>query len=257
MTELEQALFRLGGDIAFPEAPDVAASVARRVAEPGRRGFRLRERRALAVAVAVVVLAVGAALAVPPARTAILDFFGLRGASVQRVETIPKVPSSSAIALELGRPVPVVGGRPRVKFPSLLLPRDLGSPDAAYYSAAVAGGKISLVYKPGDGVPRSPYTGVGILITEFRGDLEPDFIAKFADPSTSIERLSVDGHTAIWLEDGPHAVIFRTGDGAFQEDAIRLAGNTLLVQHGMVLVRIEGALGRERALAIAESLEAG
>ena len=39
------------------------------------------------------------------------------------------------------------------------------------------------------------------------------------------------------------------------EDMGRLAGNTLLVEHGTKLVRIEGEIDRERAIEIAESLE--
>ena len=39
------------------------------------------------------------------------------------------------------------------------------------------------------------------------------------------------------------------------EDRGRLAGNTLLLDRGDVLVRIEGRLDRERALEIAESLQ--
>jgi hypothetical protein len=255
MTELEQALVRLGADLAFPETPDVAASVRRRLGErPRRRALRMPERRTLAVAFALLALAVGVAMAVPPARAAILEFFHLRGATVQRVETLPRVPNRIATALELGSPVPVVDGRPRVKFPDLLVPDSLGPPDAAYYSGAVPGGKVSLVYRAREGLPASTFTGVGVLVTEFYGDLAPDLVKKVADQATRFEELTVRGHRAFWLEGGPHVVIFRTEQGGFGEDEARLAGNTLLVEHGRVLVRIEGNLDRERAVAIAESL---
>jgi hypothetical protein len=255
VTELEQALVRLGAEIAFPETPDMAGAVRRRLVEspPGRR-FRLPERRILALAAAVLAVAVGAAMAVPPARTAILEFFHLRGATVQRVETLPKVRDHLAISLELGNRVPVVDGRPRVKFPYLLVPDALGTPDAAYYSDAVPGGKVSLLYKPTAGLPASRFTGVGALVTEFRGDLAPDLVKKVADQATRFEQLTVAGHRAFWLEGGPHVVVFRTPNGGFGDDEARLAGNTLLVQHGRVLVRIEGNMSRDRAVAIAESL---
>jgi hypothetical protein len=257
MTELEQALTRLGEGIAFPETPDVAAAVRAQIAaRPAPRRLRMPERRTLAVVLVAVLVAVGAAFAVPPARTAILEFFGLRGATVRKVETLPKVSVSIATRLELGRPLPVVEGRPRVKFASLLLPRALGEPDAAYYSTAVPGGKVSLVYEPSNGIPRSRFTGVGVLVTEFDGALEPEFIDKLADQATSIEQLSVNGNRAIWLEGGPHVVLFKNRNGGFGEDVARLAGNTLLVQHGSVLVRIEGAFDRDRAAAIAASLAA-
>ena len=99
MTELERALVLLGDELAFPPAPDVSVRVLARVAEAPPR----RRRRALVLVVAALAVAIGAAFAVPQARTAILDFFGLRGATVQRVETLPVVPPRTAQALDLGQ----------------------------------------------------------------------------------------------------------------------------------------------------------
>jgi hypothetical protein len=259
MTELERALVRLGGDLVFPETPDVFTAVRGRLEQaPARR--RTPSRRALVVAFVALAVAVGAAMAVPAARTAILELFGLRGATVTRVETLPRVetrpeaPAPTAAELELGSPVPVVDGLVRVNWPHLLVPETLGPPDAAYYSSVLRDGKVSLVYEPGAGVPRSRFTGVGILITEFRGDVEPAYLDKLADAGTSIQRLRIGRDPAIWLEGGPHYVAFRTPDGGFAEDVARLAGDTLLVQRGRLLVRIEGELERDRAVEIARSL---
>ena len=130
MTELERALVRLGDGLAFPEAPDVSERVLARLAaaEPARPR---RRRRALVIALAVLVVAVAAAMAVPQARTAILEFFRLRGATVQRVESLPRVPeidAATARVLELGRAVPVEDGRPLVKLDTVLVPTALGPP---------------------------------------------------------------------------------------------------------------------------------
>jgi hypothetical protein len=259
MTELERSLRRLGEAVAFPEAPDVSEAVQRRLADlrPERRRPR---RRTLVLAFAAAALAIGAAMAVPPARTAILEFFGLRGATVQRVETLPTVPSrpdspDPAPGLLLGEPLPVQGGRPWVKSPNVLVPTALGKPDAAYAAEEDYGLRLTLVYGPGEGVPRSQYTGVGILVTEFDGAIDTQFLDKMVAGGTSVEQLTVGGNRALWLEGGPHFVVFRTAAGDIGEDVGRLAGNTLLVEQEGLLVRIEGQIDRERAIEIAESLE--
>ena len=252
MSELDQALVRLGSEIEFPETPDVAAAVRRRLAG-GRRRRPLG--RTLTLAFALIAVLVGAVLAVPPARSAILEWLGLRGATVEKVETLPELPGRVPPSLELGRPVPIEDGRPRVEFPSLLVPAALGAPDAAYYSSVVPGGKVSLVYEPRDDLPRSRFTGVGLLVTQFSGRASPEFVSKLVDQGVSVERIDVEGRPGLWIEGGPHALLFRGPEGRILEDAARLAGNTLLLQHGSLLVRLEGELTRERALEIAASLD--
>jgi hypothetical protein len=251
MSELERSLRLLGDAVAFPEAPDVSEAVQRRLGglRPERRRPR---RRTLVLAFAVVALAIGAAMAVPPARTAILEFFGLRGATVQRVDSLPTVTQPDSpdpgSQLLLGEPLPVEDER-------LLVPAALGRPDAAYAAEEDYGLRLTLVYGPGDGVPRSQYTGVGILVTEFDGAIDTRYLDKMVDADTSVEQLTVGGNRALWLEGGPHFVVFRTESGEIGEDVGRLAGNTLLIEHEGMLVRIEGQIDRAQAIEIAESLE--
>jgi hypothetical protein len=252
MTELERALVRLGGELAFPETPDLSQRVLARLAPEPRPALGLAGRRTLVLVFAVLALALGAAMAVPQARTAILEFFRLRGATVERVETLPRVPPSSEEALDLGRPVATE--RLDVAIPEALVPGALGSPDAAYVSAEAYGRRLTLVYEAGDGVPESPYTGVGILVSEFVGESDPAFIDKLVAAGATVERVQVDEHPALWIEGGPHVVFLRRDDGVF-EDRGRLAGNTLLVDREDLLVRIEGEISRERAIEIAQSLE--
>jgi hypothetical protein len=253
VTELERALASLGGELAFPETPDVSERVLGRLgAAPSSR--RRVSRRALVLAFAVLAVALGAAMAVPEARTAILEFFRLRGATVQRVETLPRVPPATEATLDLGRPLP--GARTDVKIPEVLIPEALGPPDAAYAAEEDYGLRLTLVYEPGPGVPESPYTGVGLLVSEFVGEGATRYVEKLADAGTRIERLQVGAYPALWLEGGPHFVFFDK-EGRVFEDEGRLAGNTLLVERNDVLVRIEGEISMERAVEIAESLELG
>jgi hypothetical protein len=254
LTELEHALVRLGSELDFPETPDVASAVRRRLDRPQRRSrLRLPETRTLAVAFAVLLAVAGAVLAVPPARSAILDFLGLRGATIERVETLPELPAGAG-RLDLGRPVSLEEAQESAEF-DVLVPGLLGEPANVFYSASVPGGRISLIYRPGDDVPASRYTGVGLLVTEFRGDLTPDLVGKLVDGGARVEPVTVGGQPGFWIEGGPHFFFYRDPRGDIAEDTMRLAGNTLLFERGTTLVRLEGSreLPRDRALAIAES----
>ena len=71
---------------------------------------------------------------------------------------------------------------------------------------------------------------------------------------TRVEMLDVDGHRALWLEGGPHAVLFLRPDGNIGNDLGWLAGNTLLVENDGVTVRIEAQLDRRDAVELARSL---
>ena len=68
MTELERALVQLGRELDLPTEPDLRSRVRERIER------RPRYRRALVPALALLV-ALGIALAVPDARSAILRFF--------------------------------------------------------------------------------------------------------------------------------------------------------------------------------------
>ena len=104
MPELELALVELGRSIDFPPTPDLTSRVRERIAteHPPRRSF-LPARRTLVIALALLAVAVGALMAVPGTRAAILEFFGVRGVAIERVETLPTVPT--AVDLNLGEPV--------------------------------------------------------------------------------------------------------------------------------------------------------
>lgn len=96
--ELETRLTALARDIEWPIAPALVLPAVPRAS--GR--FRLApRRRTMALVLAAAVLALGVALAVPGARSAILDWLQLGAVRIERVETsgtVPEVRSTPASA---------------------------------------------------------------------------------------------------------------------------------------------------------------
>jgi hypothetical protein len=189
----------------------------------------------LAIALAALLLLVGAAMAVPPSRDAILRVLGLRGVSIMRVPHLKPVPAGAA-RLGLGRPVAIVDARRAVGFTALLPPWAT----TAYVAHDVPGGRISVLLG-------------GVLITEFRGRAQP-FVFKLLGPGTTESVTRVNGTQGVYLSGAPHEVLFQAANGTVRSDRIRMAGNVLIWQQGPIIVRIEGTRTRGQALALARSL---
>ena len=254
MVDLERDLQLLRRDVVVPDTPDIADEVVRRMAAraPAAKRARLSPRAALALAVlAALVLAAGAVAAIPDARHAVLRALGLEGVTVERVATQPHAPV--AHTLRIGQPVSLERAAREVSFRPLV-PRAVGNPDRVAVSFEAAGGELSLVYAPGRGLPRSRFTGVGLLVGELRGDLNPDLLKKAVGPGGRIRTLAIHGHRAIWIAGAPHELFYANAHGGAGVTKARLAGNVLLVQRGNVLVRIEGEMKLKEARRIAGSL---
>ena len=175
-----------------------------------------------------------------------LEFFGLQGATVERRERLPAAPELEPLRLgqrtTLEQATSVLGFTP-------LVPADPGAPDGVYVRRDIPGGELSLAYSPRPGLPEARTTGLGLLVTEFRGDLVPELIGKLAGGATAIESLTLDGERAVWIEGGEHFFFYRRPDGQTSERDLRLAANVLLLEQGDTLVRLEGAFGFDRAKA--------
>jgi hypothetical protein len=253
MPELERALSRLGEQLEWPPTPDLAEAVTERLAKkPTRRRFLVPMRRSLAIALAgLLVLAGSVFAAVPSVRDAVLDFLGLQGATVERRETLPSAPPTQP--LDLGTRTTLAQAGERLGF-TPLVPAELGAPDGVFVRDAPPVRELSLTYRPQDDLPRARTTTLGLLVTEFRADIAPEYIQKVVGPGTTAERLEVDGERAIWIEGGPHFFFYRGPDGDWVETENRLAQNVLLLEHGNLLIRLEGAFDRDRAIELARSL---
>jgi hypothetical protein len=227
MTELELALVELGRSLELPPTPDLAARVAARIA-PRRR---LPVRR-VALALAAIAVAVGIAFAVPPARSAILRFFGFGAVRIERVQTLPAA-QERPLGADLGPTVSPAQAREALHG-RLLLPA--GGEHATLHLAP--GGVVSLLLRS---------HGRLVLLSELPFAGEPA-LKKVAGEATRIEPAEVDGKPALWLTGAPHLYIF---PGAPQ----RLAGNVLIWQRQGITLRLEGRLTEAQALELAQSVK--
>lgn len=231
MSELELRLADLREAVAFPPTPAFELRP-----EPSRAARRWRP---LTVALAAaLVLAAGALALSPGARSAFLELFRLRGATVSRVDRLPEVELIQRAEL-LGERVSRGEAERRVGFRLL----DLGEPDSIHVRA---GGIATLVYGDLD-EPR-------LVLSEARGGIFEGFIQKSAGSGTEIERVSVDGLPGLFVSGEEHFVMYRNADGEIDDERSFLAGTTLLWTRGELLLRLEADVDRETALELARSL---
>jgi hypothetical protein len=214
-------------------------------------------RRVAVAALALIVLAAGVVVATPGAREAVARRLGIPGVAIHLGEpapttTAPAPPGGTGAGLDLGRRVTLEQARGAVSF-RLLVPTAAGlqRPDSVHLSRDVPGGRVDLLYRPRAGLPASPFTGAGLLITQFRAD---PLVEKFAKTTTRIERVTVAGETGYWFAGGAHAFAYLDRRGTVREETSRLAGSTLVWAHGDLTLRLEGQVSKVQALRIATSM---
>jgi hypothetical protein len=247
MTDLERRLADLGGVVAVPPTPDLAT----RVTAALERGSTRRWWPAWAGAGAFAALLV-VTLVVAPVRTAIADWLGIGGVSVDLASE--PLPDPGPVDIDLGRRVSLDDARGAVDFP-ILVPSVLGEPDEVRLAEAPTGSLVYLVYADSAALPAAPGTGVGALFTQFRASLAGGTFTKVVPPEGSVEEVEVRGVPGLWIAGEMHLIGLLLPDGTVIDDSIRLAANTLLWEEGGITYRLESALDLAEALEIAESLE--
>ena len=241
MTDVGRKLDALGAQLAYPPTPDLAARVVERVDERRRRrAFRLR---VLVVGAAVTLASAGALLAASPsARSAVARWLEVAGVRIERRDELPEIPTRGAPYY--GTRTTIARAQEEVSF-SVLVPPELGRPDAVFFQLYPPGGSVSLLY----GTPRRPT----LVLTQYAGRSVEPVSLKVAGPDTRVELLTVGGGPAVWLEGAPHLVYTIVGDGEYPQE-LYLAGNVLIWERGRRAFRLEADVDRERAVEIAESL---
>ena len=236
MNGLEQQLVTLGHVLDYPPEPDLAPAVLARLER--QRPFPWR--RAVVVALAVVPIGIAAALAVPQARSSILRWFHIRGAAVERVETLPPAVERSQAA-GLGRPLSRAEAERELGFRLVLPPLHGGGPRRVY----VLDGALATVIVRDHGRP--------LLLSEFQ-PATFDLMKKLVGSRTLVEPVQVDGADGLWIEGPPHTLTYFDREGRFREKTVRIRGNVLLWARGALTYRLEGRISKADALRIAREI---
>ena len=271
--DLERALTDLAAALEFPPTPDLAAAVTARLGEapaaapaPPSPAARARRwlaglagwRRLAAAGLAAVLLAAAVLVASPGTREAVARRLGLRGIGVELGGPPPPTVTTTPggrLELGLGDRVTLEEARRRVDWP-VLVPAAAGSGSRTPCTSTrpcppAAGWTSSTGSRPG--LPASPFTDVGLLITEFQGQPTPEFLKKVTAMGV-VEEVTVGGEPGYWFSGEPHFFTYQDAAGTLREEQTRLAGNTLIWQRGDLTLRLEGELPKEEAIRIAESM---
>jgi hypothetical protein len=255
--QLETMLRDLRAQVSYPPVPDLAAAVGEQLrARPRRRreAWRLTlPRRVLAVAALVLAVLGGSVLGFSPtARRAVAEWLGLPGVRI-RVGDEARAPSPLGRDLNLGRRVTLAGAAELAGF-EVRFPGSLPQPDEVYYDSEPPGGRVTLLYRARDELPRITGTDVGLLLTQFRASIERDLIEKAVVGGGIVEPVKVNGNQGYWIGGDPHVVFFLDAYGFPMEETVRLSGHTLVWERGDVIVRLESSLSLEESLEIARSV---
>lgn len=251
MPELEDQLTVLAAAIDWPATPQLLMVRTNRLfEEPAPRIVRTNRRFVLAAA---AVLLIVAALA--------FTWLGLH-TTIYRVPNPPTpAPHSPGVLgsdLHLGARVATVADAQREVQWRITVPSTLGRPDAVYVKLEADGGpsqgEVTLVYATAPSVGASAVTGVAVLVTEARGSVNATYFEKMLGPQATVEPVSLRGHSGYWISGHPHDFLFVGSDGKTQDDTLRLATNTLILDVDGTVVRIEGDMSKDQALTTAGSL---
>jgi hypothetical protein len=281
--ELEAALRDLAGALAVPapaglpgldparrarlriEQGDGAAARARRwpwlAPTPGRRlgrGFAFALVAVLVVAAIAGAIGLGlpgirivpapspSSTASAPAATA-----SARPTASPTVTPAPTVASPLGSNLGLGDPVAIAAIDTAIDIP-IVLPTapGVGPPATAWRRD----GRLTLVWAASPTLPPLREPGVGLVLSEFRGSLEPGYFQKVLDQGTTIETVRVGGVTGYWISGAPHEIVYVDANGNPVFDSRRSVGDTLLWASGDVTYRLESGLGRDGTVALAATL---
>jgi hypothetical protein len=246
---LEAALRSTAAVVDVPATPALAAAVRSRLVAPSPdrvsvRAPRRRLMRGLAFAAACLIAFVGVMLFSPAAREAVADFLGVGGIRIG----FGDVDESLDFDLDVGRQVSPAEARLSVDFPVRTIQHEeVGEPDAYFYADEPLGGLISAVYEASEHLPEVGDTGIGLLLTQFRGTPDLAYFKKLYEFENAVEFVTVDGaNEAYWVGE-VHELLYydRTGEPGVEQ--ARLSAPALIWESGGVTYRLESNLTKQKA----------
>jgi hypothetical protein len=245
-TEYELRLIeRAAASMEYPPTPRLRSRVLAAIAaRPAAR--RRRPALALAaVAAAIAALAAMVAFSIPSSRTAIAEFFGIEGSTIERL------------------PAPAPGTTPTPFPPPSDLPRSARAASIDEISTAL---RFDPALPQGEGEPEAAYLVTygdeAVAIVRYAGfdlwQMKPRSgmtFGKGVPQGVVWLELSVAGRPAYFIEGGAHIVTVFDADGFEIPGSERtVARNTLIFSTEYALYRIETRRTRLEAVRIAESL---
>ena len=233
--------------------------------QPLRRGLIV----GLVAVLAIAAVAGAIGLGVPgirivprPVSSSIASAPGTSGAgssgspSPSRSGTAPSAPVGSASGLpgsSLGLGTPIEAGTAgAIAGIRIVLPQDaaIGPPASTW----LLDRRVSFVWPASSALPPTGNPAIGLILSEFRGTLEPGYFEKILGPGTTIEPVRVRGTAGWWVSGAPHEFVYVDADGQPAFDSRRIVGDTLMWSDGTITFRLESGLDRAVAIALAESL---
>jgi len=230
---------RQGPGVSATDRPSPEA-LARRRATPARR-------LALALVVALIALVTVAGLA------AALGF-RLGGLDIELVPTLrPVATPAPGAGLGLGSAIPLADARaldqPRVRVPAALPP-----PDVAYVTGTGDQAIVTLAWRADPGRPALAGSDLSLTVMAIPGTTSEPLVSKMVSRGTTVERVTVGGLPGWWISGAPHEILVERPDSDVVVEPAKVAGDTLAFTRDGTTYRLESSLGRERTIAIAESL---
>jgi len=189
----ETALRDLAGAIDWPDPVDLTSrlSLERLVRRTG--GPRIAW---LAASVVAVVLAI---LIIPTARQAVANLLEVAGIRFEFNDG-PDLPAPTN--LTPGVEVDMEEAARSVDFP-ILVPTVLPPPTVIHLVQWELGNQVFLSWAASDELPEVGASGIGLLVAEFRADLNEEFFRKIVAGGTTVDRVEVAGVRAYWLAGAP------------------------------------------------------